>query len=128
MTSDIIRGRENAPESETQLLNRQFTIPRRPVPQRWEEKDTPLVTEQHITTHNKKVPLREEIIVFQLWKWELGSLLLSFAAFIAIITVLRINENKDISHWKALLSINAIVAILSAIFKLSLALPISNSR
>lgn len=60
-----------------------------------------------------------------LWKWEFLSLITAIAAFIVIIIILRIYEGQELSSWKIPISINAIVAILSALFKGSLTLPIS---
>ena len=59
--------------------------------------------------------------VLGIWKWELVSLIISIASFVAIVIVLRVYENKSVSKWKLPIS----VAILSALFKGALALPIA---
>lgn len=63
--------------------------------------------------------------VLGIWKWELVSLIISIASFVAIVIVLRVYENKSVSKWKLPISVNAIIAILSALFKGALALPIA---
>lgn len=63
--------------------------------------------------------------VFSIWKWELGSLIIGIASFVAIVITLRVYENKSVSKWKLPISVNAIIAILSALFKGALALPIA---
>lgn len=61
-----------------------------------------------------------------IWGWEVIFLALGCLAFTAIVLLLREFENKDLRAWKALVSINAVVSILSAIFRAALAVPISN--
>ena len=46
-------------------------------------------------------------------------------SFISIVIVLRTYENQLLSRWTLPISINAIVAILTALFKGSLALPVT---
>lgn len=60
-----------------------------------------------------------------LWKWELLSLVGSAASLVAIILTLHAYQDRTLSSWKLPISINAVVAILSATFKASLGLPIS---
>lgn len=64
--------------------------------------------------------------VISLWKWEIVSLAVSCVVFIVAIVILRAYENKGLSHWKAPISINAVIAIISTIFKGALIVPISN--
>ncbi|OAR01156.1 hypothetical protein LLEC1_06483 [Akanthomyces lecanii] len=61
-----------------------------------------------------------------MWKWETVSLSTAFVAFVSIIVLLRVYEDKDLEEWKVPLSINAIVASLTAILKGSLGLPVAN--
>lgn len=61
--------------------------------------------------------------IWRLWKWELLSLAASAALLIAIIITLREFDNKDLSDWKAPVSINAVISVLSALFKGSLGMP-----
>ncbi|KAJ3478882.1 hypothetical protein NLG97_g8459 [Lecanicillium saksenae] len=63
--------------------------------------------------------------VFSLWKWEFISLLMSILSFTAIVVILLVYQNRLLSEWKLPISINAIVAIFSALFKGSLAMPVT---
>ncbi|KAJ6780977.1 hypothetical protein PWT90_05402 [Aphanocladium album] len=63
--------------------------------------------------------------VLSLWKWELVSLLISILSFLAIVITLLVYQNRLTTEWKLPISINAIVAILSALFKGSLAMPVT---
>lgn len=66
--------------------------------------------------------------ILKLWKWELLSLLVSILVFMTCIVLLAEFQDRPISYWKAPISINAAVAIISTIFKGSLILPISNGK
>lgn len=59
------------------------------------------------------------------WTWEIGSLALAAAALVAIIIILRVYDGKSLHKWKVDISVNTVIAILSTIFKGSLAMPIS---
>ncbi|KAL6884705.1 hypothetical protein GGI43DRAFT_426742 [Trichoderma evansii] len=59
------------------------------------------------------------------WPYELLNLLLSILAFISIIIFLRVYEGKTLSQWGLPISISAIISILAAVFKGTLALPIT---
>lgn len=59
------------------------------------------------------------------WTWEIGSLALAAAALVAIIIILRVYDGKSLHKWKVGISVNTVIAILSTIFKGSLAMPIS---
>lgn len=68
--------------------------------------------------------LRRHTII-SLWKWELLCLFVGILSFTAIIITLRVYQNSVVSAatWKLPISINAIIAILSALFKGCLAMP-----
>lgn len=59
-----------------------------------------------------------------LWQFELGSVLLSIATFIALILFLRVYQGRSLSEWTLPLSLNAIIAILSTVFKSSVVMPV----
>lgn len=63
--------------------------------------------------------------IWQLWKWELLSLAASASLLVAIIITLREFDDKDLSDWKAPVSINAVISVLSALCKGSLSLPVA---
>lgn len=62
----------------------------------------------------------------RVWGWEIAALAVSGIALMAIIVMLRQFEDVSIKWWKAPISINAAVAILSALFRGLLFIPISN--
>ncbi|KAJ4152919.1 hypothetical protein LMH87_009437 [Akanthomyces muscarius] len=63
--------------------------------------------------------------VLSLWKWESLSILASVTSFISIVVVLRVYQDQLLADWKIPIPINAVVAILSSLFKGSLALPVT---
>lgn len=83
--------------------------------------------DEHDRSHTRKPSFRRNRAanLWALWKWELLSLLVSATSFIAIVVTLRVYQDRTLSSWTIPISINAIVAILSAAFKGSLGLPIS---
>ncbi|KAF2024342.1 hypothetical protein EK21DRAFT_29195, partial [Setomelanomma holmii] len=59
------------------------------------------------------------------WWWELGSVLLSVACFIAIIVTLRVIQNKTLSSWHSAISPNALISTLATVSKASLMLAVA---
>ncbi|RTE77754.1 hypothetical protein BHE90_007760 [Fusarium euwallaceae] len=65
-------------------------------------------------------------LVFSVWSLELGSLLLSLLSFACLVTLLFVYDREPISKWtKFPLSLNAVISILGAITKASLAFVVS---
>lgn len=60
---------------------------------------------------------------FALGKWETLSLIISIASFLAVVIILSACKDSLLPDWRMPVSTNAIVSILSALFKGSLALP-----
>jgi len=56
---------------------------------------------------------------------EAGCFLLSVGSFSSVIAILSLWQNQPLSRWSLPVSINAIVSVLSAIFKASLVMPVS---
>lgn len=75
-----------------------------------------------IATDNRKRRILDDIFI---WKWEVLSLFIGVLSLLAIISLLYVYENRLLKEWRPQVSINAVVSILSAIFKGSLALPLS---
>lgn len=76
------------------------------------------------TKENRLTP-RRPVASLALWAWELSALLIAIASFIAIVILLLVYQNKTLSSWGVPLSINAVVAILTALYKGCLALPVA---
>ncbi|KAK4219449.1 hypothetical protein QBC37DRAFT_135978 [Rhypophila decipiens] len=62
---------------------------------------------------------------WRLWGAEILSLSVSIATFCAMIILLRIYQDQPTSKWHSAISLNSIIAILSVLFKSSLALPLT---
>ncbi|KAM7215853.1 Protein of unknown function (DUF3176) domain containing protein [Rhypophila decipiens] len=62
---------------------------------------------------------------WRLWWGEILSLSVSIATFCAMIILLRIYQDQPTSKWHSAISLNSIIAILSVLFKSSLALPLT---
>ncbi|KPM35255.1 hypothetical protein AK830_g11323 [Neonectria ditissima] len=76
-------------------------------------------------TDTQQIRRRPLLRTLKLWVRELLSLLLSLVSFLAIIILLRAYKDTTLSSWKLPISINAVVAILSALFRGGLAAPIT---
>lgn len=59
------------------------------------------------------------------WLWEALSLAASTVTLVAIIILLRVYQDRTLEQWGLPVSINAVLAILSAAFKATLALPVT---
>jgi hypothetical protein len=59
------------------------------------------------------------------WWWELGSVVLSCACFIAIVITLRVIQDKSLSSWHSVVSPNALISTLATISKASLMLAVA---
>ncbi|OAA43938.1 hypothetical protein BBO_04294 [Beauveria brongniartii RCEF 3172] len=60
-----------------------------------------------------------------LWAWEILSLFVSALSLASIIIILNVYDGRQRDEWTPRLSINAVISILSTIFKASLALPLT---
>lgn len=59
------------------------------------------------------------------WRWEVGSLFISLLAFISITIILEVYDGRSLSDWKGgPITINAVIAVMSAIFRGFLVLPL----
>lgn len=59
------------------------------------------------------------------WWWELGSVLVSVACFIAIIVTLLVMQNKPLASWHSSISPNAVISTLATVSKASLMLAVA---
>ncbi|KAM3552718.1 hypothetical protein ARSEF4850_007249 [Beauveria asiatica] len=60
-----------------------------------------------------------------LWAWEILSLFVSALSLASIVIILNVYDGRQRDEWTPRLSINAVISILSTIFKASLALPLT---
>lgn len=68
---------------------------------------------------------RQKKTMLQLWWSELSCTIISAASFVAMIVVLNAYADQPMSHWKFTISLNSVIAILAAVFKASLAVPLT---
>lgn len=68
---------------------------------------------------------RQKKTMLQLWWSELSCTIISAASFVAMLVVLHAYADQPMSHWKFTISLNSVIAILAAVFKASLAVPLS---
>lgn len=68
---------------------------------------------------------RQKKTILQLWWSELSCTIISAASFVAMVVVLHAYVDQPMSHWKFAISLNSVIAILAAVFKASLAVPLT---
>lgn len=61
----------------------------------------------------------------QLWLWELLSIAVAALALVAIVIVLVLRRDRPLPKWPSAISINALIAVFTAIFKACLLMPIA---
>ncbi|KAF2495221.1 hypothetical protein BU16DRAFT_561511 [Lophium mytilinum] len=66
-------------------------------------------------------------VLMDWWWWELFSWLVAFFATAAIVVVLLLRSEQPLPHWPLGLTINAYIAILAALAKAALILPVSEA-
>ena len=59
---------------------------------------------------------------------EFASLLLAYVVFTAIFVTLAIHQGQPLPQWPGLISINALIAIFTAIFKAALVMPVAEGE
>lgn len=63
-----------------------------------------------------------------LWTWEMLSLFVSALSLASIVIILDVYENRELDEWTPKVSINAVISVLSAVFKGSLAMPVTEGK
>ncbi|KAK1999210.1 hypothetical protein LX36DRAFT_490501 [Colletotrichum falcatum] len=64
---------------------------------------------------------------WQTWWLETISSLLALASVVAIIIILSLHQGKPLPSWPALISVNSLVPIFTAIFKASIVMPVAEA-
>jgi hypothetical protein len=62
------------------------------------------------------------------WLPEVTSVLLACIAFSAIVVTLAVHQNRPLPQWPGLISINALIAIFTTIFKAALIMPVAEGE
>lgn len=63
--------------------------------------------------------------VQQLWLWEISSLIIAILAFTAIVITLVLLRDRPLPKWPSAITINALIAVFTAILKACLMMPIA---
>lgn len=71
---------------------------------------------------------RQLFDAISLWAWEIMSLFASVLSLVSIVIILNVYENRQLQEWTPRVSINAVISVLSAVFKGSLALPVTEGK
>lgn len=66
--------------------------------------------------------------IWQIWKFEILSNFVALGCIVAIISILAIHQGQPLPDWPDLISINSLIAILTAVFKASLILPVAEGE
>lgn len=120
-TSYAISRKPVAQEHASQLLTDESPPTGKTTPQYF-----PLRTSVHDQDGKSHGKLPQAQGLLRRWAWEIFSTCVACAALIAIVITLNVFDDKSLSSWRAPISINAVVAILSALFRGALVLPISS--
>ncbi|OAL00106.1 hypothetical protein IQ06DRAFT_348607 [Phaeosphaeriaceae sp. SRC1lsM3a] len=84
--------------------------------------EKPETFSESLEIHNKRSWLNA---LSDWWWWELGSVLLSCACFLAIVITLWIIQEKPLSSWQSAVSPNALISTLATISRASLMLAVA---
>lgn len=67
----------------------------------------------------------KDSVVQRLWLWEIFSTVVAALAFAAIVITLALRRDRPLPKWPSAITINALLAVFTAIFKACLLMPIS---
>lgn len=79
------------------------------------------------TTHQTRSRTTTATLGFSAWFYESLALILAAASFVTLIVILSRYDGKPTPAWKAGMSINVLVALLSVIFRIFIMLPVEQS-
>lgn len=90
---------------------------------------TPLDSEQrrHLNSryHGDGLYSKTDHRVHRLWLWELLSIAAAALALVATVITLALHKERPLPKWPSAITINALIAVFTAIFKACLMMPIS---
>lgn len=66
-----------------------------------------------------------EVSVLETWYMEIVSSILALSCIAAIVIILSLYQGKPLPAWPKLISVNALIAVFTAIFKASLIMPVA---
>jgi hypothetical protein len=77
------------------------------------------------TKHMSRVQMHHSYRIFRAWMWEIIAVIIAISLFAAITTLLVFYNGKQSPKWGAYLSLNALLALLSTIFRAMLVVVVS---
>lgn len=77
---------------------------------------------------NKRTARLRPVKLLRVWGLELLLCIIAFAAFATIVIVLATHDGSPLPRWPFSITLNAVVAILSAVYKLAVAVPITSCK
>lgn len=80
---------------------------------------------QDSTDQNKDVPNQSDSCIQRLWLWEVLSIAVAALSLAAIVITLVLRRDRPLPKWPSAITINALVAVFTAIFKACLMMPIA---
>lgn len=81
---------------------------------------------QNGTRHKiRDLPTRSDSSIQRLWLWELLSIAVAALALAAIVITLVLRKDRPLPKWPSAITINALIAVFTAIFKACLMMPIA---
>lgn len=63
--------------------------------------------------------------IYRLWMWEILSILMAALALVAILITLVLHKDRSLPKWPSAITINALIAVFTAVFKACLMMPIA---
>lgn len=77
--------------------------------------------------HIRETPKQRDSSIQRLWLWEVLSIALAALALAAIVITLLLRRDRPLPKWPSAITINALIAVFTAIFKACLMMPIAES-
>lgn len=75
--------------------------------------------------HDGECHFQKDKHVHRLWIWELLSITVAVLALVAIVITLALHKDRPLPKWPSAITINALVAVFTAVFKACLMMPIA---
>lgn len=68
---------------------------------------------------------RSDNYIHRLWMWEILSIAMAALALVAIVITLVLHKDRSLPKWPSAITINALIAVFTAVFKACLMMPIA---
>ncbi|KAG6357754.1 hypothetical protein INS49_013633 [Diaporthe citri] len=83
----------------------------------------------HLGVHHQddEPPFQSDKCVHRLWLWEILSITVAALALVAIVITLVLHRDHPLPKWPSAITINALIAVFTAVFKACLMMPIAEA-